>query len=200
MKRIVMLASAMLVTVMMNAQSGFGLLGGVNFSTSSTPDAQWRVGGYFGGLYDFQLTKDFYLQPRLLFSYQENQQPQFLTSSVTGNDFFSQWNVSLPVLASFRLRLSNTVGLRLNAGPYVQYAAFGRNKQSVIHGDGSHGTELGWWHSDFSDKLTYGGMAGIQIERGKWFGTFDYKHSFRRNSLNFGGFENTLQLGFGYKF
>ena len=202
MKRTVMLASAMLVTVMMNAQSGFGLLGGVNLSTSSATDAEWRVGGFIGGLYDIQLTDGFYLQPRLLFAYQENQRSQVQVASAVsaGEEFYSQWNAALPVLASFRVSLSDAVGLRLNVGPYLQYAVFGRNKQSTLHADGTSGESLGWWHCDFGDKLTYGGMAGVQVECGKWFGTIDYKHSFHRSPLNMDGFENTLQVGIGYKF
>ena len=212
-----MMVSLMLLTLTVNAQSGFGLMGGVNSSTSSANDVGWRTGGFIGGLYDIQLNNWFYLQPRLVLSYQENQREVKNTLSTPskslGNEFYSQWNVTIPLLASFRMSLSDKSALRLNVGPYIQYAIFGREKNVYYYNAGqtiqSYGetsqvpagvSDLKWWHYDFGDKITYGGQVGLQFEHKKFFGTLDYKHSFHRNQLNMNGFENTLQLGIGYKF
>ena len=185
MKKIVMTLCAFLLALSVNAQKGFGLMGGVNVSTSSADYMDWRVGGFIGGLYNIQLKNNFYLQPRLVLSYQENQRTP---------EFYSQWNVSIPVLASYRMKMSECTALRLNAGPYVQYAVFGREKPFLNDG------ALGWWHMDFSDKITYGGQVDVQFEYKKFFATLDYKHSFRRSKLNMDGYENTIRLGVGYKF
>ena len=174
-----------MLALSVNAQERFGLMGGVNVSTSSADYMDQRVGGYIGGLYDIHLKNNFYLQPRLILSYQENQRLP---------EFYSQWNVSIPVLASYRMKMSESTALRLNVGPYIQYAVFGREKPFLNDG------ALGWWHLDFSDKITYGGQVGVQLEYKKFFTTLDYKHSFRRCQLNMDGYENTIQLGIGYRF
>jgi len=176
---------AVLIALSASAQNGFGLMGGVNASTSSADYVDGRIGGYIGGLYDIQFTDNFYLQPRLYLSYQENQRTP---------EFYSQWNTSIPVLASFRIKMSECMALRLNAGPYVQYAIFGRERPLLF------GADLGWWHLNFGDKITYGGQAGVQLGYKKVFVTLDFKHSFRKSQLNMDGYENTIQLGIGYKF
>lgn len=210
MKKIVLFICALLSTVAVNAQGHFGVMGGANLSTSSAKDADCRVGGFVGGLYDVQLTRNFYLQPRLVFSYQENQRKAVNTSvtpnSDLGNEFVSQWGLTLPVLASFRFNLSDNTSLRLNAGPYLQYALFGKER-TVSHYYSQEGSmpvatlsQKKSWHHDFGDKLTYGTQVGVQFEYMKFFVTADYKHSFRRSILNMDGFENTIQLGLGYRF
>lgn len=210
MKKIVLILNALLFTVAMNAQSGFGLMGGVNLSTSSAKDVDCRVGGYVGGMYDIQITNSFYLQPRLVLSYQENQR-EAVNTAVTpniklGNELKSQWSLTLPVLASFQFNLSNNTNLRLNAGPYLQYALFGKERgayyyysQDGIKTVASLGKKESW-HYDFGDKITYGAQLGLQFNYKKYFVTADYKHSFHRCILNMDGFENTIQIGVGYKF
>ena len=186
MKKIVLTLCAAFVVLSMKAQNGFGLMGGINASVSSANHVDWRIGGFVGGVYDIQLKESFYLQPRLVLSYQENEHSP---------EFHSQWNASIPVLASYKMRLNNHTALRLNAGPYIQYAVFGREKPYQ-----PSDSSLRWWHYDFSDKITYGGQIGLQVEHKKFFTTIDFKHSFRRNQLNINGFENTIQVGIGYKF
>ena len=72
MKKILATIVILLGATTVNGQSGLGLMGGVNTSTSTADDVKWRVGGFIGGLYDIQFNDWFYLQPRLVFSYQEN--------------------------------------------------------------------------------------------------------------------------------
>ena len=186
MKKIVLLMFAMLIALSVKAQNKFGLMGGINASTSSADHVDWRIGGFVGGIYDIPLTESIYLQPRLVLSYQENERTP---------EFHSQWNASVPVLASYKMRLNNHTALRLNAGPYIQYAVFGREKPYK-----PFDSSLRWWHYDFGDKITYGGQVGLQVEHKKFFTTIDFKHSFRRNQLNINGFENTIQVGIGYIF
>ena len=73
MKKIVSVMFAMLIAISVNAQNKFGLMGGINASTSSADHVDWRIGGFIGGVYDIPLTESFYLQPRLVLSYQENE-------------------------------------------------------------------------------------------------------------------------------
>ena len=190
MKRQMMTIALIGITMVAMAQQKLGVFGSVNASTTSAEQSKWGVGGNLGLAYNFDFSEHWGLQPRLVLGYQESR-----LKSVVPTDFYSQWNVAIPVLASYRFNLSNNLRLRLNAGLYVQWAAFGREKQLYTTGTG-----LGWWHADFGERTTYGLQFGPMLEFGKWFVTADYKHSFKDSKLNFGGKERTLQLGIGYSF
>lgn len=209
MNKAIVMICAMMSFMTMNAQSGLSLTGGVNLSTPSTEGAQWRVGGFIGGVYDFHVSDCFSLQPRLLLSYQENQRDwkDMLTTNVNGSkEFYSQWALSLPVLASFHVMNKDDMGLRLNVGPYFQYALGGKEMKPI--GVYSTTEEAGVpyeisakrsWDYSSDDKFTMGAQLGVQLDYRKLFFTLDYRHSFIRSQLNCNGFENTLQLGIGYR-
>lgn len=212
MKKLILIVCAVMSAMAMNAQNKFGVMGGANLSAPSTENAQWRLGGFIGGMYDICMNNWFYLQPRLTFSYQENQRDwkNSLTENGFGNkEFYSQWALSLPILASFQVMKCENKSLRLNVGPYFQYALGGKEiKPSyayVLPGTPDTGIPHGMspkrsWDYSSDDKLTMGAQIGAQFDYKKMFFTFDYKHSFIRSQLNCNGFENTFQLGVGYKF
>ena len=211
MKKLILIVCAVMSAMAMNAQNKFGVMGGANLSAPSTENAQWRLGGFIGGMYNYQMNDWFSLQPRLLLTYQENQREWkgvSISNENGGNkEFYSQWAISLPILASFRVMKTDNMGLRLNVGPYFQYALGGKEKKPYygysIQGASGQPTSISSKHSwDYSsdDKFTMGAQIGAQFDYKKMFFTFDYKHSFIRSQLNCNGFENTLQLGVGYKF
>lgn len=212
MKKLILIVCAVMSAMAMNAQNKFGVMGGANLSAPSTENAQWRLGGFIGGMYDICMNNWFYLQPRLTFSYQENQRDwkNLLTENGFGNkEFYSQWALSLPILASFQVMKCENKSLRLNVGPYFQYALGGKEiKPSyayVLPGTPDTGIPHGMspkrsWDYSSDDKFTMGAQIGAQFDYKKMFFTFDYKHSFIRSQLNCNGFENTFQLGVGYKF
>lgn len=212
MKKLILIVCAVMNAMAMNAQNKFGVMGGANLSAPSTENAQWRLGGFIGGMYDIRMNNWFYLQPRLTFSYQENQRDwkNSLTENGFGNkEFYSQWALSLPILASFQVMKCENKSLRLNVGPYFQYALGGKEiKPSyayVLPGTPDTGIPHGMspkrsWDYSSDDKFTMGAQIGAQFDYKKMFFTFDYKHSFIRSQLNCNGFENTFQFGVGYKF
>lgn len=212
MKKLILIVCAVMSAMAMNAQNKFGVMGGANLSAPSTENAQWRLGGFIGGMYDICMNNWFYLQPRLTFSYQENQRDwkNSLTENGFGNkEFYSQWALSLPILASFQVMKCENKSLRLNVGPYFQYALGGKEiKPSyayVLPGTPDTGIPHGMspkrsWDYSSDDKFTMGAQIGAQFDYKKMFFTFDYKHSFIRSQLNCNGFENTFQFGVGYKF
>lgn len=212
MKKLILIVCAVMSAMAMNAQNKFGVMGGANLSAPSTENAQWRLGGFIGGMYDIRMNNWFYLQPRLTFSYQENQRDwkNSLTENGFGNkEFYSQWALSLPILASFQVMKCENKSLRLNVGPYFQYALGGKEiKPSyayVLPGTPDTGIPHGMspkrsWDYSSDDKFTMGAQIGAQFDYKKMFFTFDYKHSFIRSQLNCNGFENTFQFGVGYKF
>ena len=177
------------IASMVMAQQAVGIFGGTNISTTSAAQSKWSFGGNVGIIYTADLSSHLGLQPRLVLGYDESR------INRTWNDFYSQWNITVPVLASYRFELSNTMRLRLNVGPYVQWAVFGREKQLF-----TSGTDLGWWHADFGERTTFGLQIGPMLEFGKWFVTADYKHSLRSSKLSFDGKERAIQIGIGYCF
>lgn len=191
MKRLVLLFIGFLGAMSMSAQNEFGLYGALNMSTSSSSQSKSKFGGSIGALYNYRLTDTWWIQPRLVLGYQENESKH--AAGLT--PFFSQWVATVPVLMSFKAGLGSDCSLRVNAGPYLQYAAFGRDKRAT-----PTGSTLGWWHLDFGDHFTYGAQLGLSVEYGHWMGLADFKHSLRKSVLNLNGFENTFTLGVGYKF
>lgn len=94
-----------------SAQNSWGIVGGGLFSKSLSRDARFSLGGYAGGMYDVHVKNSWYVQPQLLFTYEE-----FRSKTRLGTDsFFSKFNLELPILASYNVALNNKWNLRINA-------------------------------------------------------------------------------------
>lgn len=191
MKKILVVLLSILAAIPVPAQNEFGVFGALNMSTSSASNVETNFGGSVGALYNLRLTDSWWVQPRSVLGYQENE----TKTNTLLDTFASQWVVTLPILMSFKSNISSTCALRINAGPYLQYAVFGRDKKAT-----NDGYALGWWHLNFGDHFTYGGQIGLSAEYKNWMGLIDFKHSLRRSTLNLGGFENTVSVGVGYRF
>ncbi len=115
-------------------ESKFGVRGGINLSNLSekveggyATDYKTKVGYRFGFICDAGLSRSFYLQPGLYFtSLGAKLDVEDVTATV--NLHYSQ----LPVLASFRIALSDRVKVHLNAGPYVSIGLAGKQKAEGI--------------------------------------------------------------------
>ena len=91
-----------------SAQNSWGIVGGGLFSKSLSRDARFSLGGYAGGMYDVHVKNSWYVQPQLLFTYEE-----FRSKTRLGTDsFFSKFNLELPILASYNVALNNKWNLR----------------------------------------------------------------------------------------
>lgn len=172
------------------AQNRWGIMGGGLLSKSTAKDSYFRAGGYVGGLYDMKVKGCFFIQPQLLFTYEEfrTNRPKLISSST---DFYSKYSLELPLLASFSVRVNQKVNLRFNVGPYLSYAFFGRTREN---------SGLGWWHQDFWNHFTYGVKGGISLETTNFFYTIDCNYSLDKNLFFQNGHELTLSGGMGYKF
>mgnify|MGYP000750898461 FL=1 len=61
-----------------------------------------------------------------------------------GTDSFLVIQLELPILASYNVALNNKWNLRINAGPYLSYAMFGRDKSiDYAYGNGMHSSLAG---------------------------------------------------------
>lgn len=191
------------------AQNRWGIMSGANLSTSTAHssglwsgfDSKWRAGGYIGGLYDIQLSDSWYIQPQLIFSY-EVDRTNYLTRERAAEDLdvsTGMYSLTLPVLASFKVNLSKSWALRINAGPYVQYAMFGRNR-TLFTVDSKEQSYTSSWDMSFWKHFIFGLKGGVSVERNHWFFSVDCKYSLMRHSLNHEGHGLSLSAGVGYKF
>lgn len=180
------------------AQEGheWGVMAGVNTTTSSNENIGWGTGGQIGVYYEHALNKDWLsLQPRLQLSFTETRGKG---NTAMANALYNQWAVSLPVLLSTKMQLSKDWNIKWNLGPYVQYAAFGQYRIPL-----SPNQNRAFWHSRFGDKLTWGLQGGIQFEYKQWFTSIDTKYSFRKNNnhqVSAPGKEQCIMFSVGHKF
>lgn len=191
------------------AQNRWGIMGGANLSTSTAHssglwpafDSKWKAGGYIGGLYDIQLNGSWYIQPQLIFSY-EVDRAKFLSGEKSSEDLdvsTSMYSLTLPVLASFKVSLNDDWALRINAGPYMQYAMFGRDR-TLFTVDSKEQSYTSSWDMSFWKHFIFGLKGGISLERNHWLFSVDCKYSLMKHSLNHEGHGLTLSAGIGYKF
>lgn len=197
----------MVYSYTLSAQNRWGIVGGMNLSTSVAHssswvsfDSRWRAGGYIGGLYDVRLTDSWYIQPQLLFSY-EVDRTSYLDGKASGDldVSTSMYSLTLPVLASFKVSLDNAWALRLNAGPYVQCALLGRDR-TLFETESGKQSYSSSWELDFWKRFIVGLKGGVDVERKHWMLSIGCNYSLMKHSLHHHGNGFSLSAGVGYKF
>lgn len=185
MKKILMLA--VLTVGMMfcaNAQeSGFGVRASMNLSNVNNKydgeiesgaskseyeyDFKNRIGFKIGVIYDWGLSESFYIQPGLYFTTRGAK----YEDSDEDYKYEEKWNLNylqLPILASYRIALSDNVKWHINAGPYLAYGLGGKVKwEETYDGEKDKGDYKAF---DTSDEDTDGGDLK-RFDAGLSFGT-----------------------------
>lgn len=182
------------------AQSRWGIMGGGLMSKSTVDGSYFRGGGYIGTLYDIKVSDSWFIQPQLLFNYEEfrTHGAKYVSSHT---DFYSKFSVDLPVLVSFKVVLGSHTNLRINAGPYVSMALFGREREASIKGpENLPHVGLGTWGMSVGDRITYGVKGGLALETKHFFYSVDCKYSLGKHELFQNGHGLTFSIGIGYKF
>lgn len=173
----------------------WGVITGGNVSTSSESNIGWTAGGQIGALYRYPLAKNWNLQPRLQFAFTESRGKK---NTIMEKSVYNQWALSLPVMAEYGMTFCRDWRVGLNAGPYLQYAFFGKYR---IPQSSTSGTSF--WHSQFGDKFTWGAQIGFLVEWRHLLFSVDYKHSLRSNKNHIAsdpGKERSILMGLGYVF
>lgn len=184
------------------AQCGLGVFGGINFSSSSTAESSVEKGGSIGLFYDTKLNHSWFIQPRLMASYQQNTIKNTLGSD---DNEISQWCAAGLLIASHRWAFGDAFAFRLGFGPYMQYVISGeRTSHAVIYNaDASHSsiTVLNEKWSFLSDKeqFTWGLAASIAFEYRRWVLMLDARHSLQKRMVNWRGYELTTNISLGFK-
>lgn len=104
--------------------------GGVSYTTMTTENSKYKIGGRVGVGLDMPLGDYLTFQPMLEFSMKghkdEVRSEKFDTlESITSNPFY----LSLPLKISYSIPIESNMDWRLNAGPYVAYGLFGKYKR-----------------------------------------------------------------------
>lgn len=135
---LVMLAAGMSV-VSKGQESGFGIRAGLNLSNLrgdfkdavDGSDVKMKAGFHVGVIYDWGISESFYIQPGLYYNMKGVKAEDKEESS-----YKSTYNLSyleVPVLASYRIALSDRAKWQINAGPYFAVGVGGKLK---YEGDG----------------------------------------------------------------
>ena len=126
--KILLVITLVLSATYTQAQTRFGIKGGLNFSTFAvsagsgtiTPDS--KTGINFGIISEIPLATDFYLQPGLLFS---------TKGSKSAGETLSTNNLEIPINALYKLNAGSVKVLGF-AGPYIGYAVSGKSGSDKI--------------------------------------------------------------------
>lgn len=140
MKKILMFALIAGMFLGVNAQEvKFGVKGGMNLSALGGDMKkfldEWmglsqktRVGFHIGAFVDVEMTENFYIQPGLFYS------SKGVKAEDSGDKLTMNLNyLEIPILASYRIAVSDNMKWHINAGPYLAYGLGGKIKTS---GDG----------------------------------------------------------------
>lgn len=187
MKKMVMLAviAAGMVFSASAQESGFGVRASLNLSNvqnkydgevgggESKSDYEYdfknRVGFNIGVIYDWGISESFYIQPGLYFTTRGAK----LKESEEDYKYEQKWNLNylqLPILASYRIALSDNVKWHINAGPYVAVGVGGKVKwEETYDGETDKGDYKAFGTADEDSDEEKGGLK--RFDAGLSFGT-----------------------------
>lgn len=156
----------------------------------------WGAGGFFGGGYEINFSKYVSLSPQLEINYINNgawTNENWRDFYINHYDWRGMWNVSIPIVFNVRIPLSDKVGLRIGAGPYVQETFVLREYAYQTSNMVTNTTE------NFIKRFNFGVLGEAAVETGQHLGYFfrtQYvflEETWSRNTL-------TLSLGVRYTF
>ena len=150
----------------------------------------WGGGAFIGGGYEFRFTPHWSLSPQLDFAYYDNgayldnKELSFYGNHVDWHDFLT---LNIPVIANFRFSLTQTIGLRFGAGPYLQEALYGRRYK--VHTDVKENMS-----GNFAHRFNVGIIGEAAVETGNHF---SYMLRVQYPFLKEGWIKNTIILSAG---
>ena len=187
MKKIVMLAvmAAGIVFSATAQESGFGIRASLNLSNvnnkydgevaseESKSDYEYdfknRVGFNIGLIYDWGISESFYIQPGLYFTTRGAK----IEESEEDYKYEEKWKLNylqIPILASYRIALTDNVKWHINAGPYLAVGVGGKVKwEETYDGDTDKGDYKAFGTADEDSDEEKGGLK--RFDAGLSFGT-----------------------------
>ena len=208
MKKILFTTMLFSVLTTANAQHEFGLLAGINATTTASgrvyrsDNYGWGIGWYAGGAYQWNISNQWALQPQLVFSYE--------TNGVSPHNqwglFSSRYALGIPVEIAYQMPLSSTYTLSVSAGPYILCAVYGKRGDLLYNVDADGGwhkvgvTTTSWKSSvEFGNRIDYGVQGGASLRHGHLMYSLKCKYGFRQTYIT-GGNLLSFSLGASYFF
>jgi len=118
-----LITGLLLLNFSINAQ--VGLKAGVDLSSVTTSNSKNEVGFHLGAIYDLKMSNKFYFQPGLLFA---SNGFAFEANEVLKKANISMYSLELPLVFSFRPKVTDKSKLLLDFGLYARYGLFGKKK------------------------------------------------------------------------
>lgn len=163
------------------------------FSNGSDNSYGWGGGAFFGGGYEINFNSHWSLTPQIEFTYIDNGarlsskgEYGFMRNAM----WMRYWAINIPVLATFRFPVSDTVKLRFGVGPYLQEALSGTRYAGYT-------TEKEDMHGTFADRFNVGIMGEAAVETGNHF-SYMFRASYP--FLKEGWIYKTLILSVGVRY
>ncbi len=142
-----------------NARNRWNIYGGGNMShiygaksSSGDPLYRWGAGAFIGIGYEIRFTSRFSLTPALELSYIDNGSAQQNHNSTLSSNYIPWMNsyiLSMPVIASTRIPISENIRFRIGGGFYIQEALSGNHyagqndKKEALSGNASPRFNMG---------------------------------------------------------
>ncbi len=107
-------------------------------------DLDSRVGFHVGGVVDIPITNGFYVQPGLLFTTRGAKDKYTYSESGYSEESSAKYRpmyLQIPVLASFRADVSESVNIQVNVGPHFAFGLGGKCKSEYSDSDGLSDSE-----------------------------------------------------------
>ena len=160
---------------------------------SSDKSYSWGGGAFIGSGYEINFNSHWSLTPQLEIAYHNNGatlSSKELSFYANHANWQSIWSVNIPIVASFRFPISDNLGLRIGAGPYLQEAIAGRHYRN-----GSDKKEA--MSGNFSNRFNVGVLGEVAIETGNHF---SYMLRTQYPFLKEGWVRKTISLSVGVRY
>lgn len=159
----------------------------------------WGGGAFLGGAYDIRFNSHWSLTPAVEFAYTDNGAitPRGFSEGGRKDSWRSYWQVSIPVMATYRVGLTENVGMRFGAGFYLTEAFAVKRFDSAGANKVTYHTQDGY--RAFEDRFNVGAIAEIGVETGSHW-SYMVRAQYPCKDYNILRSTLTLSLGVRYTF
>ena len=190
MKKILVLLALVCAVLNVSAQeeSKWSVKLGAGLSSIAGSDSEGNKSAFsykVGVGYEFSINENFAIEPALMLSNKAHKE-----ENVEGT--INRYYVELPVLAAYKIALSDETNLVINAGPYASYGLFG----SDIEWYGGGNTNV----FDVLEKFEAGAQVGAKVTFGGLEVGAEFTRAFTKLAKDMKCFSQGFGLTFGYKF
>ena len=190
MKKFLVLLALVCAVLNVSAQedSKWSLKIGAGLSSIAGSDSEGNKSAFsykVGVGYELAINESFAIEPALMLINKAHKE-----EGVEGT--INRYYVELPVLAAYKIYLSDETKLIINAGPYASYGLFG----SDIEWDGGGSQNV----FDLLEKFEAGAQVGAKVAFGNLEVGAEFSRAFTKLAKETKCYSQVFGLTFGYKF